>query len=74
SGTPAARAFNSYTLSERRQIQARLQQWGYYNGGIDGTFGPQTYRAISAYAADARATEDLNTVGGSYDLYEQLIG
>jgi hypothetical protein len=72
--TPAARAFNSYSASERRQIQSRLADWGYYQGGIDGSFGPQTYRAITAYANDSRSSDSLTTVGGAYGLYEQLIG
>lgn len=71
--TPAARAFNTYTASERRQIQARLSDWGYYQGGIDGSFGPQTLRAITAFARDAQTTDSLDTVGGAYGLYEQLI-
>src|SRR5690606_19109510 len=44
--TPAARAFNSYGPAERRRIQARLADAGYYRGGIDGAFGPMTYQAI----------------------------
>lgn len=71
--TPAARAFNSYTAAERRQIQARLADWGYYRGGIDGAFGPETYRAITAYANDQQTAGKLSTVGGAYGLYEQLI-
>ncbi|MFZ1727518.1 MAG: peptidoglycan-binding domain-containing protein [Albidovulum sp.] len=74
SNTPAARAFNSYTASERRQIQSRLADWGYYQGGIDGSFGPQTFRAITAYANDVRSSDSLTTVGGAYGLFEQLIG
>ena len=72
-GTPAARAFNSYTAVERRQIQARLADWGYYRGRIDGSFGPETYRAIAAYADDSQTADKLSTVGGAYGLYEQLI-
>ncbi len=72
-GTPAARAFNSYTAVERRQIQARLADWGYYRGRIDGAFGPETYRAIAAYADDSQTADKLSTVGGAYGLYEQLI-
>lgn len=71
--TPAARAFNSYTAVERRQIQARLADWGYYRGRIDGAFGPATYRAIEAYADDSQTADKLSTVGGAYGLYEQLI-
>lgn len=29
-----------------RTLQWRLQQWGYYQGAIDGVYGAQTYRAV----------------------------
>lgn len=29
-----------------RTLQHRLQQWGYYNGAVDGVYGEQTYRAV----------------------------
>lgn len=29
-----------------RTLQWRLQQWGYYQGPIDGVYGAQTYRAV----------------------------
>ena len=31
-------------------IQRRLAVFGYYDGGVDGSFGPGTYSAITAYA------------------------
>ncbi len=34
--TPAARAFQSYSLRERKAIQRNLRAYGYYRGGIDG--------------------------------------
>ncbi|MCU9847465.1 peptidoglycan-binding protein [Defluviimonas sp. WL0024] len=71
--TPAARAFNSYPLSDRRRIQARLSEWGYYNGGIDGSFGPMTYRAVTAFAGDSQGTTELTTVAGAYDFYGRLL-
>ena len=71
--TPAAQAFNRLPDYERRAIQSRLSSWGYYSGGIDGTFGPQTYRAVTAYAGDTQGTRQLNTVAGAHDLYGQLL-
>lgn len=35
--------------SEKRELQQHLRALGYYRGLIDGIFGPQTARAISAY-------------------------
>jgi Putative peptidoglycan binding domain len=72
-GTPAARAFNSYSKSERRAIQRNLRAWGYYRGGIDGSFGPGTYNAIQAYARDEGAAGNLRSTSGAYAVYDGLI-
>ena len=71
--TPAARAFQSYSLSERKAIQRQLRAWGYYRGGIDGSFGPGTYNAVLAYAADEGASGTLATRGGAFALYDGLL-
>ena len=69
--TAAARAFNSYSSSERRLIQRRLSAYGYYRGGIDGSFGPGTYTAITAYARDEG--QSLKSVSSAYGVYDGLI-
>lgn len=69
--TPAARAFQSYSLSERKAIQRNLRAWGYYRGGIDGAFGPGTYNAITAYARDEGAS--LGSTGSAYGVYDGLL-
>jgi Putative peptidoglycan binding domain len=71
--TPAARAFNSYSASERKAIQRNLRAWGYYRGGIDGSFGPGTYNAVVAYARDEGASARLSSTGGAYAVYDGLI-
>ncbi len=71
--TAAAQAFNSYSLTERRAIQRRLAAQGYYYGGIDGSFGPGTYNAISAYAADRGVAERLAYREGAFGIYDALI-
>ncbi|MDM7933131.1 peptidoglycan-binding domain-containing protein [Tabrizicola sp.] len=71
--TPAARAFNSYSASERKAIQRNLRAWGYYRGGIDGAFGPGTYNAITAYARDEGASASLSSTGGAFAVYDGLI-
>ncbi len=71
--TPAARAFNSYSVSERRAIQRNLRAWGYYRGGIDGVFGPGTYGAINAYATDEGASSKLDSTTGAFAVYDGLI-
>jgi hypothetical protein len=70
-GTPAARAFQSYSLSERKAIQRNLRAWGYYRGGIDGSFGPGTYNAITAYASDEGVS--LSTTAKAYGAYDGLL-
>jgi hypothetical protein len=69
--TPAARAFQSYSLSERKAIQRNLRAWGYYRGGIDGAFGPGTYNAITAYANDEGVS--LSTAAKAYGAYDGLL-
>lgn len=71
--TPAARAFNSYSLTERKAIQRNLRAWGYYRGGIDGAFGPGTYNAVLAYARDEGASDRLSSTSGAYGVYDGLI-
>jgi Putative peptidoglycan binding domain len=71
--TAAARAFQSYSSSERRLIQRRLSAYGYYGGGADGAFGPATYRAVVAYARDEGAIRSLESASGAYSLYDGLI-
>lgn len=71
--TPAARAFQSYSLAERKAIQRNLRAWGYYRGGIDGSFGPGTYNAIVAYARDEGASGNLSSTGGAYAVYDGLL-
>lgn len=34
------------TGSQVRTVQTRLKAWGYYTGGVDGIFGPMTYKAV----------------------------
>ncbi len=71
--TPAARAFNSYSSSERRLIQRRLAHWGYYRGGVDGSFGPGTYSAVLAYARDNGQGRSLGSTAGAFGVYDGLI-
>ncbi len=72
--TPAARAFNSYSPAERRRIQARLADAGYYRGGIDGAFGPMTYQAIMAIAGDSTGTGQLGSMAGAHEFYDTILG
>jgi hypothetical protein len=72
-GTSAARAFNSYSVEERKAIQRQLRAWGYYRGGIDGAFGPGTHAAVTAYARDEGLSGSLATRNGAYAVYDGLL-
>jgi Putative peptidoglycan binding domain len=71
--TPAAQAFNSYGVGERKAIQQKLANYGYYRSGIDATFGPGTYNAVVAYARDTNNTNLLGTRNGAFGVYDSLI-
>jgi len=71
--SPAARAFQSYPLSERKAIQRSLRAYGYYRGRIDGSFGPGTYNAVLAFARDEGAVASLNTPAGAFGIFDGLI-
>ncbi len=71
--TPMAQAFNSYSNADRKRIQQRLAAQGYYTSGIDGSFGPGTYTAISSYAADRDETTKLNTPSGVFGMFDSLV-
>ncbi len=42
----AVLSYYGSTGNEVMNIQKKLNQWGYYNGNIDGIFGYQTYKAV----------------------------
>lgn len=71
--TPAARAFQSYSSAERKAIQRNLRAWGYYQGGIDGAFGPGTYNAVRAYAQDEGTAASLGSTSGAYGVLDSLL-
>jgi hypothetical protein len=71
--TPSARAFQSYSLHERKAIQRNLRAWGYYRGGIDGAFGPGTFNAVQAYAADEGVLSSLTSTAGAFGVYDGLL-
>ncbi|MCF8485773.1 MAG: peptidoglycan-binding protein [Rhodobacteraceae bacterium] len=71
--THAAQTFGRYSGNERRAIQRSLRAYGYYNGGIDGAFGPGTYNAVLAYARDTGGAHQVNSQAGSFGIYDSLI-
>lgn len=73
STSAASQAFKSYSPSERREIQRQLARQGYYRGGVDGVFGPATFRAVAAYASDRGLQGQIDTASGAYTVYDSLI-
>lgn len=71
--TAAARAFNSYARHERRRIQRKLAWLGYYQGGVDGAFGPGTYAAIMAYANAEGLGGEMRATSRAYAVYDGLL-
>jgi peptidoglycan hydrolase-like protein with peptidoglycan-binding domain len=50
-GTPLQAAFDGFSDSARREVQSRLQAAGFYQGTIDGRYGPGTEAALRETAA-----------------------
>ncbi len=71
--TPAATAFDGYAREERLAIQQRLKAYGYYTRGIDGIFGPGTYQAVLAFAADSGLSANLRSTADARGVYDALI-
>ena len=74
-GTPASAAhsaFLNYSPSMRRAIQARLSDYGYYSGAIDGVWGPRTDAALWAFAADQGVSQRLGTYSGAVSVLDSL--
>ncbi|MBJ2153740.1 serine protease [Paracoccus sp. IB05] len=62
--TPAeARASEAaLDLDQRKELQVALQWFGFYNGGIDGAFGPGTRNSMAAWqAANGHETSGILT-------------
>jgi len=51
--TETRTAVNGYTVGQVRQVQAALHRLGYYNGQVDGDFGPNTQNALERYQLSA---------------------
>jgi hypothetical protein len=46
-------AVNGYTVGQVREVQQALHRLGYYNGTVDGDFGPNTQNALQRYQLSA---------------------
>ena len=41
-----------------KEVQRRLKNWGYYNGSVDGIYGPQTIEAVKSFQRKNGLTAD----------------
>lgn len=73
SQSPLEQAFRSQSRFIRRQIQARLQEHGYYRSYIDGIWGGGTRSALEQYALDSGKTHLLTSYGGSNELISTIL-
>jgi Putative peptidoglycan binding domain len=46
-------AVNGHTVGQVREVQQALHRLGYYNGSVDGDFGPNTQNALQRYQISA---------------------
>jgi hypothetical protein len=51
--TMSRTAVNGYSVGQVRQVQQALHRLGYYNGDVDGDFGPNTQNALQRYQMSA---------------------
>jgi hypothetical protein len=68
-----SQGFRDLTVQQRRTVQLRLQQQGYYQDRIDGIWGPNTQRAVQAYAYDAGYDGSLGSHAGAAQIYRSLL-
>lgn len=71
--TPLAWGFADLAPDLRRTVQNRLLRMGYYNGRVDGLWGPQTNLAVRAYARDSGALAALDDSEDAFRLYNTLL-
>ncbi len=64
--------------SQLQNLQAKLSRLGFYLGGIDGVYGPQTEAAINSfqnkYALPVTGVTDDRTLAAVDRIYNQAIG
>ncbi len=72
--TTAAQVFNNYAPYQRIAIQRRLSEFGYYNGTLDGAFGPRTHQALYEFARTAGKQDALGDAKGASQVYNALLG
>ncbi len=71
--SPMEQAFKTQSRFIRRQLQARLQEKGFYYSSIDGAWGPGTRSAFESYATNSGKTHLLTTYAGANEMMRALL-
>lgn len=71
--SPMEQAFRTQSRFIRRQLQARLQEKGFYYSYIDGAWGPGTRSAFESYATNSGKTHLLTTYAGANEMMRALL-
>jgi len=71
--SPMEQAFRTQSRFIRRQLQARLQEKGFYYSYIDGAWGPGTRSAFESYATNSGKTHLLTSYTGANEIMRALL-
>ncbi len=71
--SPMEQVFRTQSSYIRRQLQARLQEKGFYYSYIDGAWGPGTQGAFENYASSSGQTHLLTNYAGANELMRMLL-
>ncbi len=71
--SPMEQAFRSQSNFIRRQLQARLQEKGFYYSYIDGAWGPGTRSAFDSFASSSGQTHLLTSYSGANEIMRMLL-
>jgi peptidoglycan hydrolase-like protein with peptidoglycan-binding domain len=66
-------AFRGQSSFIRRQLQARLQEKGFYYSYVDGAWGPGTRNAFDSFASSSGNTHLLTSYAGANELMRMLL-
>ena len=71
--SPIEQVFDSQSSFVRRQLQARLQEMGFYYSYVDGVWGPATQSAFEDYASSSGQLHLLTSQSGADVIIRMLL-
>ena len=69
---PLKTSFNGLSIANRKEIQSRLAERGFYKSRVDGVYGAGTRRSLNAYAESINAVDHDNEDGSAGFLAQVL--